>query len=310
LTWQSPDTYHTAGIRLGTATSPQQARDNLIGRVGFVYEYAYSRVRTLLLTFKVMRREDSMSYRPATRHDTYSAIAWLYKLFGEPFVYDHHGLAPEIYQRSQSSFPSVAVGLRLRERLTYGTAERVIAANDSYRDVALTRGGKSAQDVVVVVVRSGPDPPSRCGRDGLDRAAQRTAPSLLLRRHHRPQDVSTWPWERHPSWFMRLAVMTAHSPYLGSADSHNEVRTLMHELGLDDYIVMPGFVLNDELVAYLSLDRRRGTASRAPQRVERRIHHGEDHGVVHGLRAARGGLRPQGDLNSRRVTPPSTSHPS
>jgi hypothetical protein len=61
-------------------------------------------VRTLLLTFKVMRREDSMSYRPATRHDTYSAIAWLYKLFGEPFVYDHHGLAPEIYQRSQSSF--------------------------------------------------------------------------------------------------------------------------------------------------------------------------------------------------------------
>jgi glycosyltransferase involved in cell wall biosynthesis len=39
---------------------------------------------------------------------------------------------------------------------------------------------------------------------------------------------------------------------LGDGDSHQSVRELVHELGLEDYITMPGFVTDDELTTYLS----------------------------------------------------------
>jgi glycosyltransferase involved in cell wall biosynthesis len=208
-------------------------------------------VRTLLLTFKVIRREGFDVLQACNPPDTYFAIAWLYKFFGKPFVYDHHDLAPETYQ-ARFDRPSRALlwGLRLLERLTYRTADRVIATNDSYREVALTRGGKSAQDVVVV--RSGPDP---------EQMRLRSArPELRNGRRH----LCCYVGIMGPQDGVDLAVRAAHIlvhemgrqdcsfALLGSGDSYDEVRALVHQLGLDDYIVMPGFVLDDELVAYLS----------------------------------------------------------
>jgi glycosyltransferase involved in cell wall biosynthesis len=149
-----PPVEHIEGIAFYRYLPPPPATSAM----AFIYEYAYSWVRTLLLTFKVLRHEGFDVLQACNPPDTYFAIAWLYKLFGKPFVYDHHDLAPETYE-SRFDQPSRALswGLRVLERLTYRTADGVIATNDSYREVALTRGGKSAQDVVVVV-RSGPDP--------------------------------------------------------------------------------------------------------------------------------------------------------
>jgi len=45
--------------------------------------------------------------------------------------------------------------LRVLERLNYRTADHVIATNNSYRNVAVSRGGKSSSEVTVV--RTGPD---------------------------------------------------------------------------------------------------------------------------------------------------------
>ena len=242
-----PPVEHLDGITLYRYPPSPPASDV----IGFVYEYAYSWVRTLLLTFKVMRREGFDVLQACNPPDTYFAIAWLYKLFGKPFVYDHHDLAPETYQ-ARFDHPSRALlwGLRLLERLTFGTADRVIATNDSYREVALTRGGKSAQDVVVV--RSGPDPEQMRLRS--------PRPELRNGRRH----LCCYVGIMGPQDGVDLAVRAAHIlvhemgrrdcsfALLGSGDSYDEVRALVHELGLDDYIVMPGFVLDDELVAYLS----------------------------------------------------------
>jgi hypothetical protein len=41
------------------------------------------------------------------------------------------------------------------ERMTFRTAKIVLSTNDSYREVAIRRGGKKPQDVYVV--RTGPD---------------------------------------------------------------------------------------------------------------------------------------------------------
>jgi glycosyltransferase involved in cell wall biosynthesis len=242
-----PPVEHIEGIAFYRYLPPPPATSAM----GFIYEYAYSWARTLLLSFKVLRREGFDVLQACNPPDTYFAIAWLYKLFGKPFVYDHHDLAPETYQaRFHRHSRTLLWGLRVLERLTYRMADRVIATNDSYQEVALTRGGKSAQDVVVV--RSGPDPEQM--RPGPPR------PELRNGRRH----LCCYLGIMGPQDGVDLAVRAAHVlvyemgredcsfALLGSGDSYNEVRALVHELCLDDYIVMPGFVLDDELVAYLS----------------------------------------------------------
>jgi glycosyltransferase involved in cell wall biosynthesis len=71
-------------------------------------------------------------------------------------VYDHHDACPELMIAKGHRADGAAVRLvRLFERLTYRFADVSVETNESYRDIALERGGMSADDVFVV--RSAPE---------------------------------------------------------------------------------------------------------------------------------------------------------
>lgn len=221
------------------------------GTIGFFYEFAYSWVQTLLLSVKVIRREGFDVIQACNPPDTFFALAWLYKPLKKRFVYDQHDLAPETYE-SRFDQPSRALlwGLRLLERLTYRTADRVIATNASYREVALTRGGKAPEDVVVV--RNGPDP--RRMRRGP------TRPELRNGRRHLCCYLGMMGPQDGVDLLVRTADVLVHEmgrqdcsfALLGEGDSYQQVRKLVDELDLEDYVTMPGFVVDDELSAFLS----------------------------------------------------------
>jgi glycosyltransferase involved in cell wall biosynthesis len=219
--------------------------------VGFLYEFAYSWLRTLLLGLRVLRREGFDVIQACNPPDTYFAFAWLFKPLGKRFVYDQHDLAPETYEaRFERPSRVISWGLRVLERLTYRTADRVIVTNESYRDVALTRGGKAPD--VVAVVRNGPDPAEM----------RRQSSRLELRNGRRflccyaglmaPQDGV--------DLVVRAADMLVHEMgrrdcsfvLLGEGVSYEPVRALVREFGLEEYVTMPGFVEDEELAAYLS----------------------------------------------------------
>lgn len=80
-------------------------------------------------------------------------VAALARLTGRLIVFDHHDLAPELYEQKFGGGWPVAI-LRWCERLTMRVAHMVLSANESHRSLALSRGGKSPADVVVV--RNGP----------------------------------------------------------------------------------------------------------------------------------------------------------
>ena len=87
--------------------------------------------------------------------DTIFLIGGFYKLFGKKFVFDHHDINPELYE---AKFGKKGWGRKLLvflERLSFRTADMVISTNESYRRIAVDRGGKDPRDVFVV--RSGPD---------------------------------------------------------------------------------------------------------------------------------------------------------
>jgi glycosyltransferase involved in cell wall biosynthesis len=72
------------------------------------------------------------------------------------FVFDHHDLSPELYELRFPERRWPLVLLRLMERLSFALADVVISANESYRRLAIERGGVAPERVFVV--RNAPDP--------------------------------------------------------------------------------------------------------------------------------------------------------
>jgi glycosyltransferase involved in cell wall biosynthesis len=87
--------------------------------------------------------------------DNIFLVALPFKLFGVKYVFDHHDANPELYISKygrRDFFYKTQVWL---EKLTYRFSDVVMATNESYKSLAVTRGGVDLQDVFVV--RNGPD---------------------------------------------------------------------------------------------------------------------------------------------------------
>ena len=82
-------------------------------------------------------------------------VALPFKLLGVKYIFDHHDANPELFLskfEKQGFLYKTQVWL---EKLTYRFSDVVMATNSSYRDLAITRGDHSPEDVFVV--RNGPD---------------------------------------------------------------------------------------------------------------------------------------------------------
>jgi glycosyltransferase involved in cell wall biosynthesis len=127
------------------------------GTFGFVAEFAWCLVRTLLKSVRVAARGPGFDVIHACNPpETYWMIALLWRPFGKRFLFDHHDLSPEMYAaKFGKSAGALFAGLLFFERMTFRTANVVITTNESHRQIALDRGKVSAENVFVV--RSGPD---------------------------------------------------------------------------------------------------------------------------------------------------------
>ena len=127
-------------------------------KVGYVKEYVYSFLATARLAMRARRAGRFDVMQACNPPDIFWPLARALRARDRTrFVFDHHDLCPELYE---SRFPQGSRlpyrVLRALERRTHRTADHVISTNDSYREIAMTRGGRNAADVTVV--RTGPDP--------------------------------------------------------------------------------------------------------------------------------------------------------
>ena len=114
-------------------------------KLGFVTEYGHSFVATAWLTFKARRSGRFGVIQACNPPDIFWPIALVLRALDRTwFVFDHHDLCPELYESRFPDGPRLPYkALRALERRTHRTANHVISTNDSYRDVAVTRSGKS-----------------------------------------------------------------------------------------------------------------------------------------------------------------------
>jgi len=126
------------------------------GLWGYAREYSAALFWEFVLAWKVLFTRGFDVIHACNPPETMFLVGGFFKLFlGKRFVFDHHDLSPELYVAKFGKEGFAHRMLLALERLTFKTADVSIATNESFRDVAITRGGMDPERVFVV--RSGPD---------------------------------------------------------------------------------------------------------------------------------------------------------
>ncbi|GIG02698.1 glycosyltransferase family 4 protein [Catellatospora citrea] len=218
------------------------------GPVGYLREYSAALWRTRRIARRLGRFDVVHACNPP---DLYFLLAKRFKRQGARFVFDQHDLVPELYlSRFNRGKDFLYRAVCWLERRTYQTADVVIATNESYRRMAITRGGKHPDRVFVV--RSAPrverftlvpeEPQLRKGKpyllaylgvmgpqDGVDYALR----ALAILRY----EVGRTDW---------------HAVFIGAGDTFEAMRELAVELKLDDCVEFTGRISDEDLLRYLS----------------------------------------------------------
>jgi glycosyltransferase involved in cell wall biosynthesis len=216
-------------------------------KFGFIAEYAYSFLATAWLALKARRSGRFAAIQACNPPDIFWPIAMFFRAMeGTKFVFDHHDLCPELYESRFPDGPKLPYrGLRALERRTHRSADHVIATNDSYREIAITRSGKAPEDVTVV--RTGPDP-QRLKRGLAD-------PGLRRGRRFLAAYIGVMGPQDGVDIVIRAAEIVVHKlgradiafTLIGSGDCFDELVALRDELGLSGHVEFTGRA-PDELV--------------------------------------------------------------
>ena len=221
-------------------------------KLGFVTEYAYSFLETAWHTLKARRSGRFAVIQACNPPDIFWPIALAFRLFDRTrFVFDHHDLCPELYESRFPDGPKLPYRtLRALERWTHQTADHVISTNDSYRNIAITRSGKSASDVTVV--RTGPDP--RHLRRGQADPAQRRGRQFLAAYIGvmGPQDGVDIVVRAADVVIRELGRGDIAFTLIGSGDCFDDLVALRDELGLADHVEFTGRAPDELVVRILS----------------------------------------------------------
>lgn len=197
--------------------------------------------------------------------DVFWPLALVMRALGKAWVYDHHDVNPELYVAKTASPRRVIVWLlTLFERLSMRTASEVISTNESYREIAIRRGG--CDPAKVTVVRNGPS---------LREIGARTAPAAPAPRRQEQQDTGSTEAEAEPvkrivyvgvlneQDYVDIAVLAAarltalrgrqgwEMVIAGDGECLPELRRLAREQGVDDVVRFTGWLEAQEVDALL-----------------------------------------------------------
>ncbi len=125
------------------------------GALGYLAEYGTALFWDLVLAVKIALGRGFDVVQACNPPDLIFLAALPFKLLGKKFIFDHHDLCPELYEAKFATRGAFYRMLRLFERLTFWAADVSIATNESYKAVAIGRGGMDPAKVFVV--RSGPE---------------------------------------------------------------------------------------------------------------------------------------------------------
>ncbi|MFI5605894.1 glycosyltransferase family 4 protein [Amycolatopsis sp. NPDC051903] len=218
------------------------------GPAGYLQEYGSALWHTIRAARKVGPVDVVHACNPP---DLLFLVARRLKRQGAKFIFDQHDLVPELYlSRFDRGQDLLYRGVCALERSTYRAADVVIATNESYRQVALIRGGKRPEDVFVV--RSAPVV-ERFHEVPVEPELKRGKPHLLCYLGVMgPQDGVDYALRALTSLRDEIGRTDWHAVFVGAGDTFDDMVALSKELGLANQVEFTGRVSDADLLRYLS----------------------------------------------------------
>ena len=234
------------GIAIHRYTLPVEAE----GAAGYAIEYTTALAKTFWLCWKVLFTRGFDVIHACNPPDLFFLIGGFFKLLGKKFVFDHHDINPELYEAKfgrRDAFWKLMVWL---ERMTFRAADVSLATNESYKRIAIERGGMDPERVFVV--RSGPSLERmkaglphlhlKCGRRYLvgyvGVMGRQEGIDLLL--------------EAARVIVRDLGREDVHFGLVGGGTSLEDMKALATELGIADYVTFTGRVPDAQMLAMLN----------------------------------------------------------
>jgi glycosyltransferase involved in cell wall biosynthesis len=219
--------------------------------VGYVGEYVYFTLGCLIISLYVAARYGVDVIHAHNPPDTLFVVAIPFKLLGKKFVFDHHDLAPELYQsRYRTRGNAILWGLLFAEKWSLKLADITIATNESYKKIHIQRGGVRPERCFVV--RNGPGPDRMKVAEPSERLRKMGKSILCYIGCINPQDGLDYLLRALASLTFDLKRTDYYCVIMGSGDSLEDLRKMNQELKLNDYVEITGYVSEAALLANLS----------------------------------------------------------
>jgi glycosyltransferase involved in cell wall biosynthesis len=234
------------GIAIWRYNLPMEAE----GALGYLVEYSVALFWSFVLSWRVLFTRGFDVIHACNPPDLFFLIGGFFKLLGKKFVFDHHDINPELYEAKfgrRDFFWKLMVAL---ERWTFKFADVSIATNESYKRIAVERGGMDPAKVFVV--RSGPS---------LERMKILPPDSSIKHgRKHLVGYVGVMGKQEGIDLLLQAARIIVrdmqrddvHFGLVGGGTSLEELKRLAEELGIDDYVTFTGRVPDAEMLAVLN----------------------------------------------------------
>ena len=235
------------GIHIHRHPLPPEAE----GALGYALEYATALFWEFTLAFRVLRRHGFDVIHACNPPDLIFLVGGFFKLFlRKRFIFDHHDINPELYEAKFNRRDLFYKLMVLFERLSFRTADISIATNESYKRIAVERGGMDPERVFVV--RSGPK---------LDRLRiVPPVPELKRGRRFLVGYVGVMGKQEGIDYLVRAAAHIVHDlgrddvhfGLVGAGTSLEKMKAYARELKVDGHITFTGRVPDDDLLAMLN----------------------------------------------------------
>jgi glycosyltransferase involved in cell wall biosynthesis len=218
---------------------------------GYLLEYLIALIAEIYLTLKVFARTRFRILQGCNPPDTIFLIGLLLKPFGVRFIFDHHDLTPELFLSKFSKGAGLFYWLtRFLEHCSFRVAKVSIATNESFKEIAIARGGKRPEDVFVV--RNCPDLTTLSRRPVSPEVKLTKSFSVVYVGFMGSQDGLPILIDSIEHIVGQESRRDTHFVLVGGGTELPKLRTLVAERGLDEFVRFTGQVPYEDVANYLS----------------------------------------------------------
>jgi glycosyltransferase involved in cell wall biosynthesis len=216
---------------------------------GYLWEYSWAFFWEVLYAWWIFLTRGFHVIQGCNPPDNIFLVALPFKLFGVKYIFDHHDANPELYYSKygrKDTFYRVQAWL---EKLTFRLSDVTIATNESYKKLAVSRGGVDPRDVFLV--RNGPDLSKF--KPVVPQAALKYGKKYLV------GYVGTMSIQEGLDILLEVALNIknrgrhdVHFTCVGGGPGLAGLRSMVKEMGLEDTVNFTGRVPDRELLEVLS----------------------------------------------------------